>query len=678
MNFEIARNSLYEHFEKNMASRKLFRVDYSREELWDIYLSDLPEEINPIYLVNPVHKCSACHTFFRQVGNVVAIDEENYELITLFGCDVPGEYAGVFAKLDEELKNSRIMNIFKHDSKRAGQKYDRRKMEDGTVVRFEHFYIDIPRAHIGYSNDISEAKTNRAVLESSTNKISMDAVDTVLELIATNSLYRGNEWENTLKKFRNYLIEFEGVDEKNRDMFFWIKSIELGPLVAKIKNKSIGALLTNITQGMSLDEAVGKYEQIVAPTNYKRPKPVFTQKMLESAQEKIEELGYADSIQRRFAVMEDLSVNDVLYAYRDAAPRLQDSGDVFDKLKDLAVKRPRNFDKVEEIPIKDFTEHILPNAQEIELYLNYDLTNNFVSLIAPVNKDAPSMFKWDNLFSWTYKNNLADSIMKERVKAMGGDVDVDLRFTIQWNDAEDWDKNDLDAHCTGPDGEEIYYRHMKSSKTGGWLDVDIINPENGQPAVENIQFKDKCKMIPGDYLFRVHQFSYRGGDGGFRAEIEFDGKIYEFNYPFKLNQNEYVNVAKVTLNDDGTFTFKSFLDSHASNIKEWGLNYNTFVPVSLICYSPNYWADNEVGNKHVFFMLKDCICDERPRPWFNEYLTEELTREHKRVMEALGSVAKVEKAENQLSGIGFSLTQKSKVTLKVRTENIDRVFNVVI
>ena len=660
-----------------MASRKLFRVDYSREDLWDIYLSDLPDEINPIYLVNPVHKCSACHTFFRQVGNVVAIDEENYELITLFGCDVPQEYAGVFAKLDEELKNSRIVNVFKYESKRAGQAYDHRKMEDGTVVKFNHFYIDIPRNHIGYSSDISEAKTSRAVLESSTNKISLEAVETVLELIATNSLYRGTEWKDALETFKDYLIEFEGVDEANHDMFFWIKSIDLGPLIARIKNKSMGTLLMNITQGMPLDEAVGKYEEIVAPTNYKRPKPIFTQKMLEKAQEKIEELGYTDSIPRRFAVMEDLNVNDVLYANRDATPRLQGSETVFDKLKSIAVKRQRNFSKAQEIPINEFVENVLPNAQEVELYMNYDLTRNFVSLIAPQNKDAPGMFKWDNLFSWTYKNNLADSIMKERVKAMGGDVDVDLRFTIQWNDGEDWDKNDLDAHCTEPDGEEIYYHHMKSSKTGGWLDVDIINPDKGVPAVENIQFKDRHKMVPGDYLFRVHQYNYRGGDEGFQAEIEFDGRIYNFVYPFKLNQKEYVDVAKVTLHDDYTFTFKSFLDNQVSNIKEWNLSYNTFVPVSLVCYSPNYWADNEVGNKHIFFMLKDCVSDERPRPWFNEYLVNEL-HDHKRVMEALGSVAKVEESENQLSGVGFSLTQRNKVTVKVKSENIDRVFNVVI
>jgi hypothetical protein len=433
----------------------------------------------------------------------------------------------------------------------------------------------------------------------------------------------------------------------------------------------------DITSGVPLDEAVSRYEEIVAPTNYKRPKPIFTQAMLKRAEEKIDELGFKDSIPRRFAVMEDLSVRDVLFANRDVTPQLQESEGFFDKLRGLTKNNARNFDKVQDISMNDFIENVLPQAQEVELYLDYDLGNNFVSLIAPINKDAPSMFKWDNSFSWAYKNNIADSLMKQRVKAMGGDVDVDLRFSIQWNDGNIHDKNDLDAHSTEPDGHEVYYRDMRSKKTGGWLDVDIIHPEKNVPSVENIRYKNKWDMTPGDYKFRVHQFSYRGGDEGFKAEIEFDGRIHNFSYPFKLNQGEYVDVAKVTLDEDGNFKMKNYLEKNVSNIKEWGLTYNKFIPVSLICYSPNYWGDNGVGNKHVFFMLKDCVNEDRVNPWFNEFLVEEL-RDHRKVMEALGSVAKVENSPNQLSGVGFSLTQRNKVTLKVKTENIERIINVVI
>ena len=375
--------------------------------------------------------------------------------------------------------------------------------------------------------------------------------------------------------------------------FFWVKSIELGPIMFKIKNRVIGVLLTDITEGMALENAVNKYEKIVSPTSYQRPKPVLNQQMIEIAQRKIEKLGYSDSLARRYAHLSDININDILFVNRNVKPVLNESEGIFSKLTKFIPHKTQKFEKAQDINLKEFVENILPTALEVELYLSKEFRNNFVSFIAPIHPDAPSMFKWDNAFSWTYINNIADSLMKERVKKMGGDVDVDLRFSIQWNTGS-WDKNDLDAHCTEPDGNEIFFSNMKSTKTGGWLDVDIINPKPEKVAVENIQYKYKNKMSKGEYLFRVHQFSYRGGDDGFTAEIEFDGKIYDFCYPFRVKQDEYIDVAKVKLNNNNDITLKPLLDSQSTNQKEWNVEYNTFVEVSLICYSPNYWANNSV------------------------------------------------------------------------------------
>lgn len=167
----------------------------------------------------------------------------------------------------------------------------------------------------------------------------------------------------------------------------------------------------------------------------------------------------------------------------------------------------------------------------------------------------------------------ANSMMKLQVKEMGGDIDVDLRFSIRWNDKE-YDANDLDAHCTEPNGNEIFFSKKRSKKTGGWLDVDIIHPKRGKPSVENIQFKTRTKMDKGEYLFRVHQYSYRGGDNGFEAEIEFDNTIYNFNYPYKLNQGEYVEVAKVILHQDSHFELIRLLENSAEYVQKQAENIN--------------------------------------------------------------------------------------------------------
>ena len=427
---------------------------------------------------------------------------------------------------------------------------------------------------------------------------------------------------------------------------------------------------------MDLDTAVKKYEQIVAPSNYKRSKPVFTQKMLEDAQKKITDLGYLDSLPRRYARLNDITVNDILFSNKDASKRISGAVDIFGELAKTAKGgNAKKFSKIEEVTIDTFINDILPTANEVELYLENKHSSNLASLIAPQNKDSKSMFKWGNNFGWAYSGNLTDSDMKDRVKEAGGSVTGDLRFSIQWNE-DGRDNCDLDAHCKEADGFEIYYGSAKKpnfSRTKGQLDVDVIHP-NGRIAVENITWANRNTMKDGVYKFFVNQFS-GSVKNGFRAEVEFDGQIYSFDYPHSMRSGENVMVAEVTLKN-GEFTIKELLPSSVSSKEIWGVKTNEFVPVSVICFSPNFWENvkNKVGHRHVFFMLKGCINDENPSGMFNEFLVQELY-EHRKVMEALGSKMRVENTDDQLSGVGFATDKRAEVIVKV-IGNVERVVKV--
>ena len=435
----------------------------------------------------------------------------------------------------------------------------------------------------------------------------------------------------------------------------------------------IGVLLVDISEGMDLDAAVRRYEQIVAPYNYKRPKAIYTKKMLEDAKKTIADLGYMDSLPRRFATLDDITVNNILFSNRDAAKRI--GGDIFDDMLGDIATDPKRFSKVEEVPIDKFVNDILPSAKSLELLLENRHAPNMVSLIAPINKDTKTMFKWDNGFSWAYSGNITDSSMKERVKNAGGNVEGDLRFSIQWNDTGAFSGNDVDAHCIEPTGNRIYFGNTISRTTGGNLDVDIRWPRQGTPAVENIAFPSRNRMRPGKYEFRVHMYEHRGGRDGFRAEIEFDGNVYQYNFDRDLRNNTEARVATVTLHEDGRFTIEHHLPTEASTRDIWGLKTNNFIPVSVMMQSPNYWDEQQgIGHRHYFFMLKDCINPEQPNSFYNEFLKHDL-EQHKRVMEALGGKLAVADADEQLSGVGFSATKLNDVVVKVKGTT-ERVFKI--
>lgn len=681
--FAEMRDKMNEHFDTNMRDNYLFRVDCDTEELWNLYLNSFPLAIQKPWRERAWHDCQACKKWFRKLSNVVALTDDG-KIITFFSCTVPGEYQPIFNVLEDFLmKNYNIKDIFLSSDKKIGHEHNLEQLKTGKILRHDHFFTILPetviREGLKVGRDMSKARTNREVLERSLDSIDLLAVETVLELIEDNNLYRGKEWKSALETFKDLKKEYANISDEAKNNWCWLRSLQSGEAVTRIKNHSIGVLLNDLTDNIPIEDAVKRYEKVVAPLTYKRPKAIFTKKMLEDAHEKIVELGYENSLARRYAVIEDITVNDTIFVNKDLSKGIQGVADgLFDRLKDDAVVKKQDFSYATEIDLQTFIEEKLPQSSQVFLYTKDELRGNFVSLIAPVNVDAPSMFKWDNAFCWAYRNNVADS-MKEQVKAMGGDVDVDLRFSIRWNNGDVWDKNDLDAHCLEPHGFGIFYMTKKSPRTKGWLDVDIINPVEGVPAVENIQYKDRNNMIVGDYCFRVNQYTYRGGDEGFEGEIEFDDKIYRFNYPYKINQDEFVEVACVTLNEDKEFSviFNPELKMDGSNEKVWGVKLNDFIPVRLILYSPNYWGDNEVGNQHVFFMLQNCINDETPNAWFNEYLNNELN-ENRQVMEALGHEAKVELSDNQLSGMGFSVTRKNKITVKTVENNEEKIYNVVI
>lgn len=80
--------------------------------------------------------------------------------------------------------------------------------------------------------------------------------------------------------------------------------------------------------------------------------------------------------------------------------------------------------------------------------------------------------------------------------------------------------------------------------------------------------------------------------------------------------------------------------------------------------SPNFWDDKSIGNKHFFFMLDGCKNPDSVRGFYNEFLMQDLYP-HRKTFEVLSAKMRCEPSDDQLSGLGFSSTQRNKLSVRV-------------
>ena len=677
---KVAVSKQFDH----MAKHPLFRVQVDKDLLWTTYLSSFPEGTNPTFKERTEHDCNCCKSFIRAVGNVVAII--NGELVSIWDVKVDNFYQEVANALATLVKAQMIDNVFMHIEPVAGVDKNFGKDAAGKVSTYTHFFLKLPTANVAKGEAIgpmlSESRSSKDVLLRSLTELTLESIDTVLELIAQTSLYRGEEQKFVVSEFRKVKVEFNNIEAgPERDNFAWLKSTSLPASVCRIRNSAIGTLLTDLSEDKDLEYAVKSFESKVAPTNYKRSTALVTKSMIDQAKKTVAELGLESALERRYATLQDITINNILFADRDAKKDLKE-GNIFDVLTASVPENLKSFDKVEEVDITTFLSNVLPKAASVEVMVENRHTSNLVSLIAPVDPKAKNMFKWPNLFSWSYTGEMADSDIRAAVVARGGRVDGVFRFSHSWNHAKR-NASLMDLHvflpgnghtetdsCHDTYGNDksmrVGWNHRNHPGSGGIQDVDYVQEAPvGYIPVENITFPDLKRMPEGDYYCKIHNWQLRNPtQGGFKAEIECGGQLFQYEVDRPLNNKEWVTVAKVNLKD-GVFTVDHRLPTSTASKNVWGLPTQTFHRVNAMMLSPNYWDEKAVGNKHFFFMLDGCSNEDKARGFFNEFLSEDLSK-HRKVFELVGSKMKTDNAKNQLSGLGFSSTQRNNVLCRVK------------
>lgn len=653
---------LSELVNKNFNSfQDIFSTEMDYNELWDVYLSAFPEGTNEMYRVRAEHDCSCCRHFIRNIGALVDISDDYSDVKTIWdsGDDLDYPYNIVAKTLADYVRTKAINSVFFTNQRRYGQRTSHATVEGiDHVVVFDHFYTSIPTDKINsnFTSLIGIMNTRADVLKRTLENLSLSAADEVMYLITSKSIYRGDEFKRSVQEFQKLKKKYQKLNSQTaRNLFAWKNC---NSFVSNFKNSSIGSLVEDLSSGVDLESAVRMFESKVAPHNYKRSKSLITPNMIKQALETVDDLGYRDSLERRFANESDLSVNSVLFVDRATAPLMKDGLEtlLMQETKSESVKFDR--DRATRLHIDDFLENIVPRISSMEVYVETALQNNLVSLTAPVNEGSKNIFKWDNDIGWSYNGNITDSI-KEKVKRAGGKTDAKCRVSLNW-----YNTDDLDIHVYEPNGNHIYY-----GRQDGKLDVDMNVSNPVRDAVENVVWGS---LSNGWYKVLVNNFTKReSSDVGFVLEFEINGKVqtFECNHTVGSNMPAF-DFQIINGNLADVKVHKNIQASSGISIETWGITTENFVKVKTLLKSPNHWDDNEIGNKHWFFILEDCKNPEKTRGIYNEFLKDELYQKHRKVFEVLGDKTKCEVVDSQLSGYGVSSTKDDELYVKVSGENI--------
>lgn len=650
---------------QKMSAGELFLV--ADDALWEAYLLAFPEGTNPIFRKNTVHECSCCRQFVKNLGRVVTIDGSG-KLDTVWDVEgLPEPYATVAKAVADRVKAHPIQDLFRTKEPRYGLLANNELTETGDVITWNHFVGHVAAKHMSNQVDTAKgtARTNQDVLFRSLTEVSLSALDIVLDLIEENQLYRGAEFNATVRAFREIKLTFDNKIVGDRKAWCWLMA--QNSALCSFKNSAIGSLVWDLVNGVPLDQAVRMYESKVAPTNYKRPTAIVTQRMVDDAMKTINELGVEGSLYRRFARLSDVAVNDVLFVDNDVSAKMKGG---IESLLTAAVKQtPVDMQNAKDISVEDFIANEVPKAKTMKLLVENRHLGNFVSLTAPVHDDAELIFKWDNNFAWSYDGDVTDSI-KEKVKKAGGKVDAKFRVSLAW-----FNRDDLDLHVWEPNGNMINF-NSKISRTGGQLDVDMNVSNPVRNAVENVRW---TKTVPtGEYRVMVHNYTKRETvDVGFVLEVEFDGVVRQFAYSKAVENKTSIGALSIKVGPEGITEIKvgEGMTGDTVSSEKWGLQTKQLVPVDLLTLSPNCWGDKVVGAMHWIFALRGCKNPDRVRGIYNEFLRPSLEA-HRKVFELLGAKTKCEPDAEQISGLGFTSARGDSAVVVVSGAQGTRAFNV--
>lgn len=379
---------VYDSFESTKG--QLFRTN--AEGLFELYLDRLPAE-------RQIHNCNACKNFITRFGGLVRIDEIGFTIPVMWDPDgVPEFYHGVFESLYERVSEARVTSAFFCSESVLGTP---------VTGEWRHISVRQPTTAVYRQRAMTAEQAMAANKEryrtvvTALRDFTPEMLDEALRVLEADALHRSEKFVGPVKWLRSLHDRPKGKAGEN---VLWAAVTAAPEGYCHPRASVIGSLLEDLAAGYRFVDLRRRFNAKVGATVYQRPQVGPTAGNLRAAEALVQKLGVRDSLDRRFARLEEV-VGHAVWSTRD--PGSTDDGSVFGHIKPKARGRARSI-KPMNLPIQTMTwekfkRTVLPTADNIQI--NVPGHGHFLGVVTATHADAPPILKWDheeerNPFSW--------------------------------------------------------------------------------------------------------------------------------------------------------------------------------------------------------------------------------------------------------------------------------------
>ena len=403
----------------------LFHASVSVEDTFRLHLEDDQERRS--------WQCNACHSFMNRFGSLAYVDPTSGVLTPLFWDPevVPERYRKSVAAMAQLFVNARVTATFQPDSLPLGKKQ---------TGEWFHMHYQFTKERVErrteHTNCVEHEMLKRVLDDNSEEVIHQAA-----KLLGERRLQHAEKHMGAVRWLENLKNLLSGVKNKShRENLIWLSSATayLG-CIGSLRNGATSVLLEALRLDDTWEEVEKKWNNVVDPYNYMRPKALPTEGNVAHAEKVLESLGITkDDLRRAFLCPDQLP--DSAYVWRK---QNEEKTGVFGG---LATK---NSAKVEplvapflEISFAKFVRDVLPNTKQLEIHLDSYLYLFMLITGLPGSKPLMQWHNESNLASWyTYGN---PSLATTRGLTPGwADVPSIVLFPNQWQEPLHEDKRYL-------------------------------------------------------------------------------------------------------------------------------------------------------------------------------------------------------------------------------------------